>query len=87
MDQMSHIGDRHQGNAGPVKRASSLGGTGLGLLLTGFVFAFFFVVVLTPRLGEEFVDFARGNFHGDQGVEGRRAMRAEGWAPPTIGIN
>jgi hypothetical protein len=25
----------------------------------------FFVIVLTARLGQEFIDFARGQFHGD----------------------
>jgi hypothetical protein len=52
----------------PSKAQPPLSGTGLGLLLTGFVFtlAFFFVIMLATRLGQEFANFARGHFHGDR---------------------
>jgi hypothetical protein len=45
-----------------------LGSTGFRLLLAGFVLALaiFLVVVLTARLGQEFIDFASGQFHGDR---------------------
>ena len=79
MDQVSDIGNGHQGNASPIKSTSSLGCTGLSLLLTGFVLALalFLMIVLTARLSEEFVNFARGHFHGDKEIDrtGRGCLR------------
>ena len=91
MDQMRHIGDRDKGNTGPIKGTSSLSGTGLSLLLTSFVFALtlFLVVMFTTGLGQEFVDFARGHFHGDLGGRGavwgsRFGVRGSGFGSTDV---
>jgi hypothetical protein len=82
MHQMRRIGNRHQGNAGAIKRTSALGGTGFGLLLTGLIVAFpvFLMVMLTTRLGQEFADFGCSRSHGNSEKRaGREGGKGWGW--------
>ena len=69
MNEMGYIRNGYQGDAGPVKSASALSRARLSLLFAGLVLSLLtlFVIVLAARLGEQFVDFARGHFHGDNG--------------------
>jgi hypothetical protein len=69
MHQMGGIGDRHQGNRGPIKGTASLRSSGLGLLGTDLVFAFavFLVVVLAGGLVEQLRHFGSAD-HGHDGI-------------------
>lgn len=70
MYQVSHIGNRHQGNAGSIKGTSPLGGTRLGLLLAHLImtFAIFLVIMLTTRLGQKLAHFGFGGRHRSEGM-------------------